>query len=323
MSNLPLIWGAIILFCVLMYVVLDGFTLGIGMLLVFLKPADRNLATSVVLPTWDGNQTWLVLGMASLYGAFPGAFSLLLPHFYLPLIFMVLLLLGRGVGFEFRLKDAAHRHYWDVLVIGCSALIAFIQGMLVGNMAEGIGSREHFISLFSLATGCGVVVAYLLLGSTRLLLKSDGPIHKRMRRLSLLASILFVFVIIGVSIWTPFVHPHIYSLWFSGSHWENLIFLPIITALLVGSLWLSIYAKMHVLPYWFSVLLVLAPYVGFVVNLYPYAVPYSLTYSAAAAPTSTLIFIAVGAFIMIPFLLLYTGYAYYIFRGKVKDELKY
>ena len=322
MISLPLIFGAMIAFCVVMYVVLDGFTLGTTMLFPYFDAHQRDIASSMILPTWDGNQTWLVLGMASLYGAFPLAFSTILPILYVPLILMVIALLFRGVSFEFRLKAHRGKARWDFALCASSYFIAFIQGLMVGAMAQGLQANDLFNS-FSIATGFGVIIAYGLLGATRLIFKTDHEVQSKCFRLAKLYAVLFVLAVLVVCVWTPFVHQQIYSLWFGEARQWYLFLPPVLCALLALSLWLSLKLKLHHLPFYLSVGLVLGPYLGFIINLYPYAVPYRITYLQAAAPHSTLSFLVVGAGIMLPVLLLYTGYAYNVFKGKVRDVLHY
>lgn len=320
---LALIWAGLIGFCIIMYVILDGFTLGTGMLMPVLSKDERDIAFSMILPTWDGNQTWLVLGMASLYGAFPLAFSILLPKLYLPLLLMVLGLLFRGVAFEFRLKSVKSKSRWDMVFFLASFFVCVIQGSILGEVVKGFSSSHQVVNLFSLLTILGLLFAYLLLGSTRLILKCEGAIQRKMFVWARYNVVFLVAAITLVCFFTPFVHPRIYHLWLSVANWPMLFWLPLITIILALTLFESIRRQYELLPYWLTVLLVLSPFVGFVVNLYPYIVPYKVSIWQAAAPPSTLIFLLFGAGMMLPVLLIYTGYAYHIFRGKVKDVLHY
>lgn len=320
---LILAWAAIISFCIVMYVILDGFTLGTGMLLAKLNEHEKDLAMSMILPTWDGNQTWLVLGGASLYGAFPLAFSALLPAFYLPLMFMVIALLFRGVAFEFRLKSEKNKKHWDTIFCFASAVSAFIQGTIVANLVQGFNNSHFYLNPFAILTGIGLMSAYLLLGSTRLILKTRDQLQEKMyhyaRKLLIVASVILIIV----CIWTPFIPPKSHSLWLSARHWLDFGFLPIITLSLGLNIWFALSKKSDYWPYWLSVLFILCPLLGFALNLYPYVVPYKITIWQAASQPSTLAFILVGAVIMLPVLLFYTAYAYHIFRGKVTDVLHY
>lgn len=324
MDLLPLACASIIAFCIVMYVILDGFTLGTGVLLPFLKEEERNQAMSVLLPTWDGNQTWLVLGGASLYGAFPLAFSLLLPHFYLPIFLMVTALLFRGVVFEFRLKaDEKGRKTWDIVFALASLLVTLIQGVVLGNFIAGIQMNASVVAPFTIFTAAGLLFGYVLLGATRLILKTTGPLQHKMIRFSY-AALLGVMIGIGIaSLWTPLLNPSIFERWFGKDHWIYLIILPYISVLTFGILLWSLYKRDDAFPFWCSVILFLCAYLGLVISLFPYIVPFQVTVWQAAAPDSSLRFLLFGLIIMIPILLIYTGYAYHIFRGKIQDVFKY
>lgn len=326
---LALVWIAIIAFCIIMYVILDGFTLGTGMMLPFLKPHERDIAMSVILPTWDGNQTWLVLGMASLYGAFPLAFSILLPLFYIPLLIMVIALLARGVAFEFRLKSNTGKNKWDILFVCASLGITLVQGYILGTFIQGLSSQgEHWqlthpFSFFALLTAVSLVSGYALLGSTRLMLKTTGTLVTKMHRISLTLTLTLVLAIFLVSIVTPYVYPLVQARWFNLHTLPLLAILPFITIITFIGLLYALQRRMEKLPYWLAIILFLCPYIGFIISLYPYLIPYKLTLWQVASPNSSLRFLLIGALIMLPILLFYTGYAYHIFRGKVDKKLHY
>lgn len=329
MTSLPFIFMLIIGFIIIMYVVLDGFTLGTGMLLPFLEKEERDLAMSVILPTWDGNQTWLVLGGATLYGSFPLAFSLLLPALYAPLLLMVIALLFRGIVFEFRLKSA-HRG-WDVTFSAASLMVTLIQGYVLATFVQGftVGSdttqvmHTASITLFTVVCSASLAIGYGLLGATRLILKTVGSIQVKMYRAAYVCSLSMAVAMVVVSVLTLFVHPEVKQIWFNHALWPRLWVLPAITAVLFGTLWLTLFKKREISPYWLAVLLFLCPYAGFIISTYPYIVPYSVTWQAAASPDNSLTFLLVGQVIMLPVLLFYTGYSYRIFTGKVKTPLHY
>lgn len=324
MDWLAYTWAGIIAFCVLMYVILDGFTLGTGMMMTFFSAQERNLAMSVILPTWDGNQTWLVLGMASLYGAFPDAFSTLLPILYLPLIFMVIFLLFRGVVFEFRLKSDVGRRRWDIL-FGFSCLaVAFIQGSILGNVIEGFAHKPHaWLNGFSVLTAVIVIIGYACLGATRLVLKTSGRMQRQMYQTSLWLSIAMAVTLVIVSLSSLQAHPMVSKLWLNRANWQYLAVFPVVTSLAFLALWYGLWRKHEYTPYWAMVVIFFCCFAGFGLDIFPYVVPYQLTITQAAAPDNSLMFIFVGAVVMIPFLLLYTGYAYRIFRGKTHEEIHY
>ena len=329
MTYLPLIFIAMIGFMIIMYVVLDGFTLGTGMLLPFMTKAERDIAMSVILPTWDGNQTWLVLGAATLYGAFPTAFSLLLPALYIPLLLMVVALLFRGVVFEFRLKSA--HVAWDIIFSLASLGVTLIQGYMLAIFIQGfsitddvtIAAHTAGMRPFTVITALSLVFGYSLLGATRLILKTIGGLQTKMFNISFVLSFFIALAMVMVSLMTLFVHPEVKQLWFNKKYWLGLSILPIITGFLFLGLWYSLRKQKEILPYWLSVFIFLCPYAGFVVSVYPYIVPYHMTLWQAASPSNSLSFLFVGAVIMLPVLLIYTGYSYRIFKGKVKDVLHY
>lgn len=316
-------WAGIIAFCVLMYVILDGFTLGTGMLLPFFTRDQKEIALSVILPTWDGNQTWLVLGMASLYGAFPLAFSILLPMLYMPLILMVLFLLLRGVVFEFRLKSDKGRKRWDILLTTSSMLVALIQGSILANVIMGFDHNTFVVNRFTMIVSIVVLIGYALLGATRLILKTEGELAAKMRRFSLSVGMLLFIALIGVSIASLHVHPEVAHLWLNRSEWPKLAIFPTLTLFsFIAMLW-SLKNGSDYVPYWSMVVIFICCYAGFGLDIFPYIVPYQVTILQAAAPHSTLQFIFVGACVMLPVLLVYTGYSYHIFRGKVNEVIQY
>lgn len=324
MDLLPLAWAFVIAFCIVMYVILDGFTLGTGMLIPFLNADERNTAMSVLLPTWDGNQTWLVLGGASLYGAFPIAFSILLPHFYLPIFIMVTALIFRGVVFEFRLKAAPPgRKVWDGIFAFASFVVTIIQGIVLGNFISGISPKISILIPFTIFTALGLVFGYCLLGATRLILKTTGTLSAKMIKLSYFFIGIVVLGILAASIWTPYLNPQIFQRWFAHGQWIYLLILPYISAIAVLALLWGLYKADDTLPFWCAVLLFLCAYMGFIISIFPYVIPFQLTVWQAAAPDSSLRFMLLGVIIMLPVLLIYTGYSYHIFKGKVKNVFEY
>lgn len=328
---LPFTWFVIIAFCVVMYVILDGFTLGTGILVPWMSSHERNLAMSVILPTWDGNQTWLVLGGASLYAAFPIAFSTLLPILYLPIILMVVMLLFRGVCFEFRLKSKAGRPNWDRLFTLASVVVTFIQGAALGTFVQGFSLQTtdgvlpafEWFTPFSVTTGLGLICGYALLGSTRLILKTEGEFNQKMRKAAKVAAGLVALFMVIVSIWSPMLDTAIHTRWFNPAHIYYLAILPLLAGLMFIALWYSLGKRNDVAPYWCAFVMFICGYIGLGITVWPYIVPRHITIAQAAAPDGALKFILVGACIMIPVLLAYTGYAYRIFRGKVNDVLEY
>lgn len=330
--DLPLIWAGIIAFGVTMYVLLDGFSLGIGILFPFVKGADeRDLMMGSVAPVWDGNQTWLVLGGTSLFAAFPEAFGLLLSILYLPLIVMVIALVFRGVAFEFRFKAEWHeiwRRIWDLsFIVGC-LVAAVCQGMVLGAYVTGFSlqGREYtggamgWLTPFSLMTGVAVACGYALLGACWLLIKTEGHLQVWARR----AAVRLLFVMLGfialVSLWTPLADAAIAERWFS---WPNLLYLspvPVLTAAVALALYHTLRQGHEYAPFLLCVVLYVLALTGLAISLWPYIVPRSLTIWEVASPPKSQLFILVGVAIIIPLVLLYTAHAYYVFRGKVSEE---
>ena len=326
--DLPLLWAVIILFGVMMYVVMDGFDLGIGLLFPFFKGKDdRDVMMNTVAPVWDGNETWLVLGGAGLLAAFPLAYSVVLSAFYLPLILMLIGLIFRGVAFEFRFKSSdATRPWWDLAFSGGSALATLCQGITLGGFIEGVAVRDgryaggpfDWLSAFSLFTGLGLLATYAMLGSTWLIMKTEGLLLLRMRLLARTLGWVLLLFIGAISLWTPLAHERIAERWFS---WPNLgWFLPV--PLLVGwAMWQlskSLRGRNDAAPFVYTLVLVFLGYSGLGVSLWPNIVPPSLTIYAAAGPPQSLGFALVGALLIIPLILMYTAWGYWVFRGKVR-----
>lgn len=325
--DLSLIWAVIIVFSVMMYVLMDGFDLGIGILYPFFKTKeDRDIMMNTVAPVWDGNETWLVLGGAGLMAAFPLAYAVVLSAFYLPLTFMLMGLVFRGVAFEFRFKAREHeRHFWDKAFIGGSIVATFFQGVTLGAYIQGIpvvdrayaGGPWDWISAFSVFTGLGLLVAYGLLGSTWLIMKTQGSLQQRVYRIAPSLAWALLIVIGVISVWTPFFDKSIAERWFS---FPNLLwFAPV--PLLVGAftyLLLRAVAKnSQVTPFLFTLALIFLCYSGLGIGLWPNIVPPVLTIWEAASPPQSQGFALVGALLIIPIILVYTVWSYYVFRGKV------
>ncbi len=331
MELLPLGWAVIIALSIVIYVILDGFTLGTAMLLPLLDADERDLSMSVILPTWDGNQTWLVLGGACLYGAFPSAFSILLPMLYLPIFVMVIALLFRGVVFEFRLKDREHVKYWDPIFTLSSILVTFVQGTVLANFVSGfdytttpyLSSTGNIFTPFSVFVSFSLMFGYCLLGATRLIYKTEGALQEKMFRISRYFGLIIIASIAIVSLWTPFINPAIYTRWFSNTNWLLLMILPYLSGLAFLVFWYAIRHREERLPFLCSVSLFACAYIGFLICLYPYIVPFKITIWEAAAPTASLYFMMFGTVIMLPILMIYTAYSYSVFKGKVKNVFTY
>jgi cytochrome d ubiquinol oxidase subunit II len=327
--DLPLVWLLIIGFGVMMYVIMDGFDLGIGILFAFIKERDhRDTMVNTVAPVWDGNETWLVLGGAALMAAFPKAYAVLLSAFYLPALLMLAGLIWRGVSFEFRFKaDDAHKPFWDNAFMTGSFVAAFFQGAILGAFINGVhvvdgASVEGvmaWLTPFSVFTGIGVVVGYALLGSTWLILKTDGELQRRMIRVARPITITVLVAIVIVGIWTPIDDPAIASRWFSLPNFWFFTPVPVLVILAACFIFRTLKNDPHVGPFMWSLVLIFLAYSGLVISIWPNIVPPSISIWQAAAPPQSLGFTLVGALLIIPMIIGYSTWAYYVFRGKVKS----
>jgi cytochrome d ubiquinol oxidase subunit II len=326
--DLSVIWAVIIFFGVFMYVVMDGFDLGIGMLYPFVPDRhDRDVMMNTVAPVWDGNETWLVLGGAGLLAAFPLAYSIILSALYLPLVFMLLGLIFRGVAFEFRFKAREHeRHIWDKAFIGGSVTAAFFQGVALGAFLEGIpvagrtyaGGPLDWLAPFPLLSGLGVMIAFTLLGSTWLIMKTEGELQRRMIHIARPFSLLLLAAIGVVSVWTPLTHAEVAARWFS---FPNMIlFAPVPLLVGAGIWWLlrSLKGTPRLAPFVAALGLIFLGYSGMAISIWPHIVPPTITIWSAASPPQSQGFALVGTLFILPFILMYTIWSYYVFRGKVK-----
>ena len=328
--DLPLIWAVIIIFGVMMYVVMDGFDLGIGMLFPFVKgERDRDVMMNTVAPVWDGNETWLVLGGAGLFGAFPMAYSVVLEALYLPLILMLIGLIFRGVAFEFRFKAKDDkRHIWDKAFIWGSLIATFFQGVALGAFIEGFkvvdrhyaGGTLDWLTPFSVFSGLGLIVAYTLLGCTWLIMKTEGPLQLQMHDLAKPLALVLLVVIGIVSLWTPIAYPQIADRWFS---MPNLIWfmpVPILVLVTFYGLLKAVARNANYTPFLLTLVLVFLGYSGLGISVWPNIIPPSISIWDAAAPPQSQGFMLVGTLFILPFILGYTFWSYYVFRGKVTHE---
>jgi cytochrome d ubiquinol oxidase subunit II len=331
--DLAMIWAFIIAFAVFVYVVMDGFDLGLGILFpLFPKKTDRDVIMNTVAPVWDGNETWLVLGGGGLMAAFPLAYAVLMPAIYTPIIAMLIGLVFRGVAFEFRWRvDQSKRNHWDVAFTGGSLLAALAQGIALGAILQGVhvegrhyaGGWWDWLTPFSILTGLALVVGYALLGATWLVLKTEGELRDKAYALSWWLLFAMLGAIGAVSIATPFLSIEYAQRWFT---WPNVIFtapVPIAVAGVTLLLLRSLASKQDNRPFFLSLALFALSYAGLGISMWPYIVPQSITIWQAASPRSSQLFMLVGVAILIPLILGYTSWAYYVFRGKVRPESGY
>ena len=325
---LPVIWAALIGAAVALYVILDGFDLGIGILFPFAgAEKERDQMISSIAPFWDGNETWLVLGGGGLWVAFPRAYAVVMPALYLPVIVMLLGLIFRGVAFEFRTVANTSKKYWTFAFAGGSTLAAFCQGLILGGLIQGIkvengafaGNASDFATPFAGVCGLGVMIGYALLGACWLVIKTEGAVAQRARahaKLLLLGVLAFMAV---VSLWTPLQFPRIAQRWFS---MPNILFLwpvPAITALTAYLAWRWLDAGREIRPFVAAIVLFMLGYLGLAISIAPYLVPPTITFWDAAAAPASQIFMLLGTLPLLPIILIYTGFVYYLFRGNVRE----
>jgi len=325
---LPVIWAALIGVAVALYVILDGFDLGVGILFPFAKAErERDQMVDSIAPFWDGNETWLVLGGGGLLVAFPRAYAVIMPAFYLPVIAMLLALVFRGVAFEFRSVANTRKKYWNVAFAGGSTVAALSQGLILGGLVQGIkvengafaGGAFDFATPFALLCALGVTAGYALLGATWLVLKTEGAVADRARA----HAKLLLFVVLGfmgiVSLWTPLAFPRIAERWFTT---PNIFFLwpvPAVTALVAYLAWRWLEAGRDIPPFLATIVLFMLGYLGLGISTFPYLVPPTLTvWQTAAAPASQ-VFMLIGTVALLPIILGYVVFVYWLFRGKVRE----
>jgi cytochrome d ubiquinol oxidase subunit II len=326
--DLPLIWALLIATAVFLYVVLDGFDLGLGILFPTARSAtERDVMMNSVAPVWDGNETWLVLGGGGLYAVFPLAYAILMPALYAPIFAMLFGLVFRGVVFEFRFKSSEERRWiWDIAFFLGSLTAALSQGIILGAIVQGIavegrayaGGWLDWLTPFSLMTGIAVVIGYALLGATWLVWKCEGPMQDHFRGKALTLMFAMIAMIGIVSLWTPALDPAIAARWFEVPQIFYTAPVPLMVLGLAVVLFKSLNGTRDALPFLASLALFLVTFAGLGISLYPNIVPPGITIWDAAAPDSSLAFLLAGAVILIPMILAYSGYAYWIFRGKVR-----
>ncbi|WP_020399700.1 cytochrome d ubiquinol oxidase subunit II [Kordiimonas gwangyangensis] len=327
MIDLPLIWAFLIAAAILIYVILDGFDLGIGILFPFLDHADdRDTAVNTVAPVWDGNETWLVLGGGGLFATFPLAYSVLMPALYVPVLLMLLGLIFRGVAFEFRWRDEGHRKYWDFGFVAGSYLATFCQGIALGAFVQGVevtgraytGGWWDWLTPFSLLTGVALVVGYALLGATWLVMKTEGRLCDKAIRYARVSGVGILLFIGIISAATLSLDPHFMDAWFGAPalYYTGIVPLAVLAAALW--LWRALGRAADYKPFLAAITLFVLCFIGLGIGLFPYMVPMQVTIWQAAAPDDSLQFLLIGTAVLLPIILGYTAYAYYIFRGKIK-----
>ena len=326
------IWTGILAIAVFFYVALDGFDLGVGILYRFAPDREaRNLLMNAIAPIWDGNETWLILGGLGLLAAFPVAFAIIIPAVYFPILLMLLSLIFRGVSFEFRFRDSEHRGFWDNGFCYGSMLATFSQGVVLGSFIQGfhvegrqfVGSSFEWLTPFSVLTGAALVFGYALLGAGWLIIKTSGELQQWARRQGRRCLIGVIAGVLIVSLWTPLIDAQISARWFS---WPNILLLaplPLITAVLAVYEWRLLQRGPDYAPYFVALALFLLAYLGIAISLWPMIVPHHFTLREAAASPSTQAFLLIGTLFLLPVILMYSAWSYWVFRGKVRGDIGY
>jgi cytochrome d ubiquinol oxidase subunit II len=327
--DLTVVWAGIVVLAVFIYVVLDGFDLGIGILFpTFAVGRNRDTAMNSVAPVWDGNETWLVLGGGGLLAAFPLAYAVIFSALYAPIVAMLLALVFRGVAFEFRWRDPAHRGFWDLAFSGGSLVAALAQGVVLGALLQGVAVRGRayaggwwdWLTPFSLLTGVSVAVAYALLGATWLVLKAEGELQRQARRAAAWLGAATLASIVAVSAATPFLSADYFDKWLGWPRMLAVAPVPVMVALASLAFVRSLAAGRELAPFLLTLFVFLLCFVGLGISVYPYVVPGAVTIWAAATDESSQIFMLWGTALVLPMILGYTSWSYWVFRGKVDGD---
>ncbi|SJN59198.1 Cytochrome bd-II ubiquinol oxidase subunit 2 [Vibrio ruber DSM 16370] len=331
--DLSVIWFAIIVFATLMYIVMDGFDLGIGILMPFVNnEKHKDVMVNSVAPVWDGNETWIVLGGAALFGAFPLAYSVIIEALTIPLTLMLIALIFRGVAFEFRFKAVEnHLQFWDRSFMVGSTATTFFQGLVVGAVIQGfdvenrvfVGGQLDWITPFPIFCGFALVATYALLGSTWLIMKTEGELQQSMFTFTNKALLAVIVALIVVSLWTPLEFPAIATRWFSTPNLFYLLPIPVITGLVCLKMADSVKKHKERSPFVMALIIIILGFAGLGISIWPNIIPPNISIWEAAAPASSQSFMLYGAALILPVILAYTCWSYYVFTGKVKEGEAY
>lgn len=323
---LPVIWAGLIGTAVAMYVILDGFDLGIAILFPFARrEEERDVMMNSVAPFWDGNETWLVLGGGGLWVAFPLAYSIIMPALYLPVIGMLLALVFRGVAFEFRWIAKPRHRKWDIAFAGGSIIASFLQGVILGGLLQGVAVEDRqfaggpfdWLTPFSIFVGLSVVTGYALLGATWLIMRTSGPVQDLGRRLAPTLLLVVMAAMVVISLWTPLAIDRVAERWFSTPNIFLLWPIPLAAVLVAYIVWRAIGQGREAVPFFGTIVLFLLGYAGLVISNVPYLVPPDLTFWDTAAAPASQIFFLMGTIFLLPLVLGYTAFVYWVFRGKI------
>ena len=326
--DFALISVAVIGFGLIMYVILDGFDLGVGILFPFANNEQvRDSMMNSIAPVWDGNETWLVMGGAILFAAFPQAYAIILSALYVPIMLMLFSLIFRGVAFEFRMKANESKFLWTAVFFAASFMAAFSQGLLLAGLITGIdvkggqfaGGPFDWASPFALIVGFAMVCGYALLGATWLIRKTEGDLLNMSFRGSMFFLLAIMVFMAIVSVYTPRLVPEIETRWFSGENVFYLLPAPILGLVCAWRLWHDLRIRREDSPFFLAIGLFLTGYLGLAVSFWPYIIPFEVTIWQAASPDSSQLFLLIPILFIMPITLAYSWYSYRVFRGKVTD----
>jgi cytochrome d ubiquinol oxidase subunit II len=331
---LPFVWACLIAFAVLAYVLLDGFDLGVGILFsVERNDEDRDVMVNTVAPVWDGNATWLVFGGGGLFAVFPLAYATIMPALYPTIIGMLLALVFRGVAFEFRFRAGrrATRRLWDLALLAGSTVAALCQGLTLGGLLQGIrvadrhyaGGWWDWLTGFTVFCGIAVVIGYALLGACWLIWRTEGPLQQRCREYARALGVAILAAVVIASLWTPTLNKDYMNSWFAWPQIAATSPVPILVAAVAWVFWRSLPGPRDVVPFLCAQALFVLCFIGLGISVYPYIVPPSITIWQAAAPPASQAFLLAGTVVLVPMFLGYTGYSYWVFRGKVRPGAHY
>ncbi|MGD8477402.1 MAG: cytochrome d ubiquinol oxidase subunit II [Burkholderiales bacterium] len=323
--DLPFIFMVLMGLAILAYVILDGFDLGVGILLPLATREDQDLMVSSIGPFWDANETWLVLGVGILLVAFPQAHGIVLSSLYLPVAMMLIALILRGVAFEFRIKASGwHQQMWNRLFFVGSVGAALAQGMMLAGVITGFHEGALYLG-FELLVGVGLTGAYALLGATWLVIKAEGRLQRQALKWAAMCTIVAAAGVVAISVATPLASERLLEKWFAWPRTLWLSPLPILTAAAFAGVLISLTrlrngtSNREWLPFVLSVWVFVFAFCGLAYSLYPYLVIDRMTIWQAAAAPESLRFVLVGALIVLPVIIAYTVFSYRVFWGKVKE----
>jgi cytochrome bd ubiquinol oxidase subunit II len=326
--DLVIIWAALVGLVMILYVVLDGISLGVGLLFPTARDeAEKDALMASIAPVWDANQTWLVFGGGAIFASFPLLYGVLSSALYIPLVTFLAGLIFRGVAFEFR-ANARRKEGWNQAFFWGSLVAVLSQGLTLGGILTGIavdrgqfaGGALDWLNPFSVMVGVALIPGYVMLGASYLLVKTVGPVQDRafvQVRGAGLAVLGFMAI---VTVWTPIHYPLVMTNWFSAPRLYFVWIFPLFGVFSFFQLLRSLRSRREIAPLVWSISLFLSGYLGLATSLYPYAIPPTVTIWEAASQRETLMFVLWGAVIVLPVVLAYLIYSFAVFRGKVGEE---